>query len=184
MNERYVEAIGRHCQPGDFIWVHDYHLMNVALALRGRDAHVALTFFLHIPFPPYDIFAKLPQQQRLLGALLQFDLLGFQTRRDVRNFLQCVRRVLSDAKIRSDFGIQVPSPADARSTPAVSPLVSISSRFKNVRCPRKSPKWARKLGAAFPRCQLRLGLDRLDYSKGIPERLRAFREALDRYPEL
>ena len=61
--------------------------MYVAQALRERGLGGALTFFLHIPFPPYDIFAKLPQQQRLLRALLQFDLLGFQTRRDVRNFL-------------------------------------------------------------------------------------------------
>src|SRR5437867_5413289 len=99
VNERYAEAIARHCQPGDFIWVHDYHLMYVAQALRERNVHAALTFFLHIPFPPYDIFSKLPQQQRLLRALLQFDLLGFQTRRDVRNFIQCVRRVMLDTKV-------------------------------------------------------------------------------------
>src|SRR5437762_12502009 len=76
--------------------------MYVGEALRERGVSQdlsRLTFFLHIPFPPYDIFAKLPQQQRLLRALLQFDLLGFQTRRDVRNFLQCVRRVMSDAKV-------------------------------------------------------------------------------------
>src|SRR2546430_3794370 len=81
VNERYAEAIARHCQPGDFIWVHDYHLMYVAQALRERDIHAALTFFLHIPFQPLDIFAKLPQQQRLLRAMITFDILGFQNRR-------------------------------------------------------------------------------------------------------
>ncbi|PYK21695.1 MAG: trehalose-6-phosphate synthase, partial [Verrucomicrobia bacterium] len=104
VNERYADAIARHCQLGDFIWVHDYHLMYVAQALRARRVHAALTFFLHIPFPPFDIFAKLPQQQRLLRALLEFDLLGFQTRRDLRNFLQCVRRVLSDAEVLPSAG--------------------------------------------------------------------------------
>src|SRR5437660_6285075 len=99
VNERYAETIAQHCERDDFIWVHDYHLMYVAQALRERGVSAALTFFLHIPFPAYDIFAKLPQQQRLLRALLQFDLLGFQTRRDVRNFLQCVRRLMSDAKV-------------------------------------------------------------------------------------
>src|SRR5207249_7567135 len=102
VNERYAEAIARHCKPGDFIWVHDYHLMYVAQALRERGLSrklSGLTFFLHIPFPPFDIFAKLPQQQRLLRALLEFDLLGFQTRRDVRNFLGCVRRVMLDARV-------------------------------------------------------------------------------------
>src|SRR5213592_3964567 len=107
VNERYAEAIARHCQPDDFIWVHDYHLMYVAEALRERGVHAALTFFLHIPFPPFDIFAKLPQQQRLLRALLEFDLLGFQTRRDLRNFLQCVRRVLPDARVVSRRELQL-----------------------------------------------------------------------------
>src|SRR5438128_9528817 len=106
VNERYAEAIARHCQPNDFIWVHDYHLMNVAQALRQRSVRAALTFFLHIPFPPYDIFAKLPQQERLLRALLQFDLLGFQTRRDLHNFLQCVQQVISDAEVVPGRGLQ------------------------------------------------------------------------------
>src|SRR4029077_13830917 len=104
VNERYSDAIIRSAQRDDFIWVHDYHLMYVAQALRERSAMQqlsALIFFLHSPFPPYDIFAKLPQQRRLLGPLLQFDLLGFQTRRDVRYFLQCVRRVMLDAKVVS-----------------------------------------------------------------------------------
>src|SRR5216110_1309322 len=99
VNERYAEAIARHCRPGDFIWVHDYHLMYVAQALRERGVRAVLSFFLHIPFPPFDIFAKLPQQQRLLRALLEFDLLGFQTRRDLRNFVQCARQVISDAEV-------------------------------------------------------------------------------------
>src|SRR5437667_7922138 len=110
VNERYADAILRCSQPDDFIWVHDYHLMYVAQALRERSMPQklsALTFFLHIPFPPYDIFTKLPQPQRLLRALLQFDLLGFQTRRDLRNFLQCVRRVMSDAKVVPRRELQV-----------------------------------------------------------------------------
>src|SRR5499427_6181850 len=107
VNERYADVIADCTQADDFIWVHDYHLMYVAEALRVRGLRAALTFFLHIPFPPYDIFSKLPQQQRLLRALLQFDLLGFQTRRDVRNFLQCVRRVMTDANVLSRSELQV-----------------------------------------------------------------------------
>src|SRR5438046_9607670 len=99
VNHRYADAIADCSQADDFVWVHDYHLMYVAQALRERGLRAALTFFLHIPFPPYDIFSKLPQQKRLLRALLQFDLLGFQTRRDVRNFLGGLRRVMSDADV-------------------------------------------------------------------------------------
>src|SRR5437667_148906 len=104
VNQRFADAIIRNARPDDFIWVHDYHLMYVAQALRERSTSKSLsrlTFFLHIPFPLYDIFTKLPQPRRLLRALLQFDLLGLQTRRDVRNFLQCVRRVMPDAKFLS-----------------------------------------------------------------------------------
>src|SRR6266513_2909330 len=184
VNERYAEAIARHCQPGDFIWVHDYHLMYVAQALRERGVHAALTFFLHIPFPPYDIFAKLPQQQRLLRALLQFDLLGFQTRRDLRNFLQCVRRVLSEAEVLPSGGIQRIRYRGREIRTSKFPIGIDFESFEKGAVSEEVAERARKLHAAFPGCQLMVGADRLDYRKGIPERLRAFRDALERHSEL
>jgi trehalose 6-phosphate synthase/phosphatase len=187
VNERYADVIIRNARPTDFIWVHDYHLMYVAQTLRERTAPrqlSALTFFLHIPFPPYDIFAKLPQQRRLLRALLQFDLLGLQTRRDVRNFLQCVRRVMPEAKVVSRGETHVirfekrsirvgyfPIGIDFESFESGAKFESVAQRSQQLR-------------ANFSDCQLILGSDRLDYSKGIPERLRAFRNALERYPEM
>ncbi|TMP96679.1 MAG: trehalose-6-phosphate synthase [Verrucomicrobia bacterium] len=184
VNERYAEAIARHCEPGDFIWVHDYHLMYVAQALRERGVHAALTFFLHIPFPPYDIFAKLPQQQRLLRALLQFDLLGFQTRRDLRNFLQCVRRVMPEGNLLPSRKLQVIRFDKRKIRAGRFPIGIDFESFEKCAVSEEVARRARELRAAFPGCQLMLGVDRLDYSKGIPERLRAFRDALDRYEEL
>src|SRR3989449_2229483 len=184
VNERYAEAIARHCQPGDFIWAHDYHLMYVAQALRERGVHAALTFFLHIPFPPFDIFAKLPQQQRLLRALLQFDLLGFQTRRDLRNFLQCVRRVLPDAEVLPSSGLQLIRSSGRTIRAGSFPIGIDFESFEKGAASEEVARRARELRAAFPGCQLMLGVDRLDYSKGIPERLRAFRVALERHQEL
>ncbi|PYJ79813.1 MAG: trehalose-6-phosphate synthase [Verrucomicrobia bacterium] len=184
VNERYAEAIARHCQPGDFIWAHDYHLMYVAQALRERGVHAALTFFLHIPFPPFDIFAKLPQQQRLLRALLQFDLLGFQTRRDLRNFLQCVRRVLPDAEVLPSSGLQRIRSSGRTIRAGSFPIGIDFESFEKGAASEEVARRARELRAAFPGCQLMLGVDRLDYSKGIPERLRAFRVALERHQEL
>lgn len=186
VNEHFAEVIARHYQAGDFIWVHDYHLMYVAQALRERAPRKpsALTFFLHIPFPPYDIFSKLPQQQRLLRALLQFDLLGFQTRRDLRNFLQCVRQLMSDAKILAGKGFQFVH-VDRREIRVGSFPIGID--FESFEADAASDDVARRaseLRTAFPGCQLMLGVDRLDYSKGIPERLRAFRDALERHREL
>ena len=184
VNERYAEAIARHCQPDDFIWVHDYHLMYVAQALRQRGVRAALTFFLHIPFPPYDIFTKLPQQERLLRALLQFDLLGFQTRRDLRNFVQCARQVISDAEVVPGRDLQSIR-LDGRQIRVGSFPIGIDfESFKKEAASEEVARRAKELRTGFVDCQLVLGVDRLDYSKGIPERLRAFRIALERYEEL
>jgi trehalose 6-phosphate synthase len=187
VNQRYADAIIRNARPNDFIWVHDYHLMYVAEALRERSAPQqlsALTFFLHIPFPPYDIFAKLPQQRRLLRALLQFDLLGFQTRRDVRNFLQCVRRVMPDAKFLSRAEMHVIRFEKRKIRVGHFPIGIDFDSFENDAKSEPVAKRSQQLRASFPDRQLMLGSDRLDYSKGIPERLRAYRDALERYPEL
>src|SRR5437762_13050563 len=161
--------------------------MYVGEALRERGVSQdlsRLTFFLHIPFPPYDIFAKLPQQQRLLRALLQFDLLGFQTRRDVRNFLQCVRRVMSDAKVVPRRELQLIRFEKREIRVGHFPIGTDFDAFgKGARSETVARK-SQQLRDTFPACQLILGSDRLDYSKGIPERLRAFRTALERHPEL
>jgi len=184
VNERYAEAIAQHCQPNDFIWVHDYHLMDVAQSLRDRVVKAALTFFLHIPFPPYDIFAKLPQQQRLLRALLHFDLLGFQTRRDLHNFLQCVRRVIPNAETSPRRGLQIIRFENREVRVGRFPIGIDFESFQKGAASKEVARRARALRAAFPDCQFALGLDRLDYSKGIPERLRALRDALQRHQEL
>ncbi len=187
VNVRYAEAIARSAQPDDFIWVHDYHLMYVAQALREQSVAQklsALTFFLHIPFPPYDIFAKLPQQQRLLRALLQFDLLGFQTRRDVRNFIQCVRRLMLDVKILPRRQLQLIRFEKREIRVGHFPIGIDFTSFENGAKSETVEQGAQRLRVVFPGCQLILGSDRLDYSKGIPERLRAFRTALELHPEL
>src|SRR6059058_1086513 len=168
VNERYADAIARHCQPGDFIWVHDYHLMYVAQALRERSVHAALTFFLHNPFPPFDIFAKLPQQQRLLRALLQFDLLGFQTRRDLRNFIQCVRRVMLDTKVVPRRDLQLVRFEKREIRIGHFPIGIDFDSFANGAKSEAVTHKSQQLRASFPGCQLILGSDRLDYSKGIP----------------
>src|SRR5213592_4015282 len=187
VNDRFADTIACCAQPNDFVWVHDYHLMYVAQALRERGVSPdlsGLTFFLHIPFPPYDIFAKLPQQQPLLRALLQFDLLGFQTRRDVRNFMQCVRRVMSEAKVVPRRELQLIRFEKREIRVGHFPIGIDFDSFENHARSDAVEQRAQRLRVTFPGCQLILGSDRLDYSKGIPERLRAFRTALERHPEL
>src|SRR5438128_4952056 len=187
VNNRYADAIARCAQPDDFIWVHDYHLMYVAQVLRDQSVSQklsGLTFFLHIPFPPYDIFSKLPQQQRLLRALLQFDLLGFQTLHYVRNFLGCVRRVMSDARVVPRRDLQLVRFEKRQIRLGHFPIGIDFDSFERGAKSDAVTRRSQELRAGFRDCQLILGVDRLDYSKGIPERLRAYRDALERHPQL
>src|SRR5438067_8152886 len=162
VNHRYADAIAACSQADDFIWVHDYHLMYVAQALRERGLRATLTFFLHIPFPPYDIFSKLPQQKRLLRALLQFDLLGFQTRGDVRNFLGCVRRVMSDAKVVPRRELQLVRFEKREIRVGHFPIGIDFDSFENHARSDAVEQRAQRLRVTFPGCQLILGSDRLD----------------------
>src|SRR5438046_8135626 len=184
VNERYAEAIARHCRPGDFIWVHDYHLMYVAQALRQPGVRAVLSFFLHIPFPSYDIFVKLPQQQRLLRALLQFDLLGFQTRRDLRNFLQCVRHVIPEAEVLPGRGVQLIHLNERKVCVSSFPIGIDYESFEQGAASEEVAQRASEVRAALPRAQPILGADGLEQPEAITERLRAFRVALERYEGL
>ncbi|HET7871019.1 MAG TPA: trehalose-6-phosphate synthase, partial [Terriglobales bacterium] len=108
VTEKFADAVERVAQPNDFVWVHDYHLMLLADVLRGRNAPCALAYFHHVPFPAPDTFEKLPWRTEVLRGLLQFDKLGFQTERDCRNFVSCVRRLFRTVRVkRTDYGLRV-----------------------------------------------------------------------------
>ncbi len=96
----FADVVLEHVQPEDFVWVQDYHLMGMGRRLRERGLGNRMGFFLHIPFPPPDIFCKLPWRHDVLEGLLHHDLIGFQTPHDVENFLDCVQRLLPTAKAR------------------------------------------------------------------------------------
>lgn len=184
MIERFAQNVAEHVDADDFVWVQDYHLMGLGRELRQRRLRNRLGLFLHIPFPPPDIFAKLPWRSQILESLLYFDLVGFQAPRDLENFKDCLRAFLPTAKIRARrellecthsghtarFGV-FPIGIDYQlyATEAAEPL--ISQRVKELK-------------EQMPGQQIALGLDRLDYTKGIPCRLKAFHLALKRYPEL
>ena len=184
VNRRYAEVLSQNSTEGDFIWVHDYHLMNVAMELRRIGARVKTAFFLHIPFPPLDIFVKLPWRFQLLHALVEYDLIGFQTLRDQRNFIQCVRMLMNDVAVHGRG--QVLTLRDSgRDVKVGSFPISIDFNAYVKRATEKevADKVA-QLHKMLPNRQLILGIDRLDYTKGIPQRLEAFRNALTRYPQL
>jgi trehalose 6-phosphate synthase len=184
VNRKFAQVVAQNAGPNDYIWVQDYHLMLVAKELRDMGIERKLGFFLHIPFPPPDIFVRLPWRSQILEALLEHDLVGFQTARDRNNFIYCVEALTKgthyDAR-RQVSTIATPT----RETRVGSFPISIDfNEFAQHAADRTVAERARQLREAIPNRQIILGVDRLDYSKGIPQKLRAFRNALERFGDL
>jgi trehalose 6-phosphate synthase/phosphatase len=184
VNRKYAQAVAADAAPQDFVWVHDYQLMYVAAELRTLGVTARLAFFLHIPFPPLDMFVKLPWRMSLLHALLQYDVLGFQTVRDRRNFTECARALSPDVPLRGR-GQLVEARVQERTVRIGSFPISIDyNHFLKQAASAEVGERAARLHRQLPDSKLMLGVDRLDYTKGIPQRLKAFRNALARFPEL
>jgi alpha,alpha-trehalose-phosphate synthase [UDP-forming] len=184
VNQHFATAILEHSDPGSFVWVQDYHLMLVADYLRASGDSRNLGYFLHIPFPPLDIFVKLPWRFAVLRSLLQYDTLGFQTIRDTRNFINCVRHMMKGTRITRRADSYVIDVYGRDVTVGAFPIgIDFAGFDERARSPEVEEA-TRSLREKMPDRQLILGIDRLDYTKGIPERLHAFRDVLSRYPEM
>ena len=184
VNRRFARAIAAQAAPGDFIWVHDYHLMGVGEALRALGTRSRVGFFLHIPFPSPDIFEKLPWRLQLLRALLHYDLVGLQTQHDRRNFMACLEMLGDEVRIESRGPQPTVRTARGRTTVGAFPISIDFNAFLRGAATAEVAEKARDLHRLLPRRRLVLGIDRLDYTKGIALRLRAFQELLERYPSM
>lgn len=184
VNCKFAETVFAAGGARDFIWVHDYHLMNVAAELRVLGCQSKLGFFLHIPFPPPDIFFKLPWRLALLRALLQYDLIGFQTLRDRRNFIQCLRLLIHETAVQGKGQVVTVTAGERTVRVGSFPIGIDYGAFSRQADTGEVARRAQELHRLLPKRKLILGVDRLDYTKGIPHRLQAFRNALERYPEL
>jgi trehalose 6-phosphate synthase/phosphatase len=185
--EAYVEAnrlfrdavLARH-KPGDLVWVHDYHLMLLPQLLREAAPEAAIGFFLHIPFPSSDVFRVLPRREELLRGLLGADYIAFQTHAHLQHFRASLLRILGVSS-RMDR-----VEADGRFARIEALPIGISP--EDFTGPLDSDPEVRKsledLRSRFAGLRILLAVDRLDYTKGIPERLRALRRLLERVPEL
>ena len=184
VNRRFAEAVAQEAGPSDFVWIHDYQLLDVAHHLREDKNCPDLAFFLHIPFPPPDIFLKLPERQAVLDSLLAYDLVGFQTLRDRRNFIQCVRTLLRGVRMRSEGHLHSIQSAGHETHVGTFPIGIDARDFAERAASPQVEIEYRRILSHFGDRQLVLGIDRLDYTKGIPHRLRAFRDLLERFPEV
>lgn len=184
VNRKFAEAVLEDARPDDFVWIHDYHLMDVAHHLRELGSASDLAFFLHIPFPPPDIFMKLPERHALLCSLLCYNLLGFQTLRDRRNFIQCIRTLIKNAQVRTEGHLHVIRMEDRETRVGNFPIGIDAASFAHRATQPEVEDLVRLIRSRLPNRQIVLGIDRLDYTKGIPHRLRAFANLLERFPEV
>jgi trehalose 6-phosphate synthase len=184
VNRKFARTVHETSAPGDFVWVHDYHLMNVAAELRRLGSASRTGFFLHIPFPPPDIYLNLPWRMTLIEALLQFDLVGFQTLRDRGNFLQCVRTLVKGVDVEGRGQVVQVATGGRKVRVGNFPIsIDFSAFMRQAAAPEVAAR-AKELHTLLPNRKLILGIDRLDYTKGIPLRLQAFHDVLKRYPGL
>ncbi|MCB0219214.1 MAG: trehalose-6-phosphate synthase [Chrysiogenetes bacterium] len=184
VNERFARRLREHYREGDYIWVHDYHLMEVGRELRRLGLKAPIGFFLHIPFPPVEVFLRLPWREKVMQALLDFDLLGFQTMRDRRHFLNCVRQLVPGVEVQAKGALARARLGERELHVGAFPISIDFREFADAAASDHVTQLCEQLREQMGPRKVMVGLDRLDYTKGIPHRFRAFENALERYPDL
>ncbi|MDZ4655215.1 MAG: bifunctional alpha,alpha-trehalose-phosphate synthase (UDP-forming)/trehalose-phosphatase [Coriobacteriia bacterium] len=178
VNRRFADAVVEQLQPDDVVWVNDYHLMLLPGMLRERVPEVTVGFFLHIPFPSYEIFRMLPWRERILNGLLGADVIGFHTYDYVRHFLSSALRLAGrDHTLGQIFIGTRTVKVDAF------PMGIDYGRFASAASSSEVAEKALSLRADIGERRFVLSVDRLDYTKGIPVRLEAFERFLAEHPE-
>ncbi len=175
VNRKFAKAVDAIAGERDLIWIHDYQLMQVGRALREYRPDAFLSFFLHIPFPSPDIFGKLPWRRQVLEGLLDYDFIGLQTAHDQRNLVASIRTYLPEARVsgRGDERVVTANGGVTRIRD-----VPISIDFHDFAEAASEPcvtERAQQIRSQSPDMTIAVGVDRLDYTKGVPERLRALR---------
>jgi trehalose 6-phosphate synthase/phosphatase len=178
VNEIFCDAVVEAAEPGDVIWVHDFQLMLLPGLLRERMPYASIGFFLHIPFPSFEVFRLLPWRKEILKGLLGADLVGFHTNDYLLHFLDSVYRLLGyeHAFNQINVGNRV---AKVDIFPMGIDYKRFAGAIEDPEVQKAIDKVKKKLGEQ----KVILSIDRLDYTKGIPQRLEAFDLFLERNPQ-
>ncbi|WP_016833153.1 alpha,alpha-trehalose-phosphate synthase (UDP-forming) [Herbaspirillum lusitanum] len=179
VNQLFARKLMPLLKPDDLIWIHDYHLIPLAAELRAMGCGNRVGFFLHIPLPPPQILAAIPSHEWLMRALFAYDLVGFQTEADLQHFSNYVKAEATAETVGVSQFRAFNSTVQAKAFP-IGIDVDDFQRLGRAREARETFENTRK---EYSRRRLLIGVDRLDYSKGLPHRIRAFRELLQQYPE-
>lgn len=187
VNQKFADKTLETLDDGDTIWIHDYQLLLVPEMIKAKKPGVTIGFFLHIPFPSYEVFRTLPWRKELIMGMLGADLIGFHTYDYERHFFSSVRRLLGYEISFNQIHVE-----DRIIMGDAFPMGIDYEKFNNKarellqKTAQEKSDLHRELEKYFlvsPDRKLILSIDRLDYSKGIPNRLRGFEIFLERYPE-
>jgi trehalose 6-phosphate synthase/phosphatase len=179
VNERFADVVATHARPEDLVWIHDYQLLLLPALLRRRLPGTKIGFFLHIPFPAAEVFRTLPWRQELLEGMLGSDLVGFHTIAYKNHFAAAVRRLLGVGN--SGDVIRVAG-RDVRI--GVFPMGIDAAHFEKMAADEHVIAEVEHLRRGLGDERMMLGVDRLDYTKGMLRRLLAFERLLEREPQL
>ena len=178
VNALFADRLAPKLRDSDTVWIHDYHLIPLAALLRERGVGCRMGFFLHVPMPSSDLLAAMPDHARLFSTLYSYDLVGFQTGRDVERFQDYVR-LFGDGRVPEGGLLEVPGGRRLRA--AAFPISIDTARIAEHAAAAVSKPMVRGLQGSLARRELVIGVDRLDYSKGLPQRFHGFERYLERH---
>ncbi|WP_140719316.1 alpha,alpha-trehalose-phosphate synthase (UDP-forming) [Pseudomonas sp. Hp2] len=180
VNALFAEKLAPMLRDSDVVWIHDYHLIPLGALLRERGFGGRIGFFLHVPMPSADLVQAMPDHARFFPSLYAYDLVGFQTQRDVDRFKSYVRLFGGGRLLDGDL---VEAPDGRRFRAAAFPIGIDTEQIARQAKVAMSKQAVRDLRTSLSGRQLAIGVDRLDYSKGLPERFLGFERYLDRHPD-
>ncbi len=180
MNLRYARQLAPLLERGDLIWVHDYHLFPLAQKLRELGVSAPCGLFLHIPFPNIEVLRVLPVYGELLQSMLAYDVLGFQTDTDVQSFRSAVAYVWGPQALTAENAVTV---GGRRVITATFPIGVDVDAIQREAVESQGTDACKRMIAGLLGRKLMIGVDRLDYSKGLVERFKAYEKFLETHPE-
>jgi trehalose 6-phosphate synthase len=179
VNEMFAGRLAKLLKPDDTVWIHDYHLIPLAGFLRQLGCKNRIGFFLHIPWPPHEMAMAIPSYERILRAFAAYDLIGMQTPADAENFIGC----FTHAKVGTTIGGGLCEAFGRPFQVSALPISIDTAGFSHEAQVAERNTIVRRTRASLEGRQLVIGVDRLDYSKGIRQRIDAFSNFIERSPE-
>jgi trehalose 6-phosphate synthase/phosphatase len=178
VNFKFFQAVENHLREDDMVWVHDYQLMLLPAMIRRKFPSISIGFFLHIPFPSYEVFRILPWRKEILDGILGSDQVGFHTFGYMRHFLSAAYRITG---YEHEFGRL--TIGDRQVNVDVFPMGIDYEKYAHPDVDAQSDQSSGEIRKLHASRKIVLSVDRLDYTKGIPHRIRAFGEFIRNYPE-